>query len=122
VQHLVAKQMDGGRVDRSRSWRQLTRKWHGPLGPKFLAILLAAAALAEGLLALVYLPLEARFTVANSAGYTITAAAPESWLTRIFSCQFSPSATTGLFVSILGALLLVVGVVMMRGARPDARE
>jgi hypothetical protein len=93
------------------AWRQLVTRWRGPVGPKFVAVLLATATLAGAAFALVYLPLEARFTVSNVNGNSVTS---ESWLMRIFSSQFSPSATTGLYVSILGALFLLVGVVMLR--------
>ncbi len=96
------------------AWRQLVTNWRGPVGPKFLAVLLATATLAGAAVALVYLPLEARFTVSNLNGGSVTS---ESWLMRIFSSKFSPSATTGLYVSILGALFLLVGVVMLR--RPE---
>jgi hypothetical protein len=96
------------------AWRQLVTTWRGPVGPKLLAVLLAMATLAGAAFALVYLPLEARFTVSNLNGDSVTS---ESWLMRIFSSQFSPSATTGLYISILGALFLLVGVVMLR--RPE---
>ena len=97
------------------AWRQLTTRWRGPIGPRLLAILLAAAALAGAVFALVYLPLEARFTVSTADG-SVT---DESWLTRIVASHFSPSASIGLYLSILGALFLLVGVVMMRRANPD---
>jgi hypothetical protein len=38
----------------------------------------------------------------------------EAWLTRIVSSRYSPSATVGLYVSIVGALLLFVGVLLLR--------
>jgi hypothetical protein len=96
------------------AWRQLAPRWRGLVRSKFVAVLLATATLAGAALALVYLPLEARFTV-----WSLNADSPtiESWLIRIFSSKFSPSATTGLYVSILGALFLLVGVVMLR--RPE---
>jgi hypothetical protein len=99
------------------AWRQLTRRWRGPIGLKPLAIALATAALAGAVFALVYLPLEARFIVSTTDGASAT---DESWLPRIVSSHFSPSATTGLYISILGALFLLVGVVMMRRVSPDS--
>ena len=84
-----------------------------------LAQALSAAALAGAVLALVYLPPTARFlvspTVTNAQSGDV---ADESLLLRIVDSQFSPSATTGLYVAILGALVLLVGVLMMR--RHDA--
>ena len=54
----------------------------------------------------------ARFTVQPAGGTgDITR---ESWLLRIVSSQYSPSATIGLYMSIAGALFLLVGVVMLR--------
>ncbi len=99
------------------AWRQMVTRWHGPVRLAFPAGLLAAATLAGAVFALVYLPLEARFIV-----YPPTGASPtnESWLMRIISSQFSPSATTGLYISIVGALFLFVGVVMMKA--PKAQE
>jgi hypothetical protein len=41
---------------------------------------------------------------------------------RIVSSQFSPSAATGLYISIVGALFLLVGVVMMRKPGPVAKQ
>ena len=94
------------------AWRQLAAVRGGPVGLKFLSILFAAAALAGVALALVYLPLVARFTVQPAGGTgDITR---ESWLLRIVSSQYSPSATIGLYMSIAGALFLLVGVVMLR--------
>ena len=63
-------------------------------------------------LALVYLPLVARFTVQPPGGTGDVTR--ESWLLRIVSSQYSPSATIGLYLSITGALMLLVGVVMLR--------
>ena len=37
-----------------------------------------------------------------------------SWLLRVAGSQFSPSATVGLYISIVGALLLFVGVLFLR--------
>jgi len=88
---------------------------------KTLAQALAAVALAGAVLALVYLPPEARFVV-PSIGTNAQSGnvADESLLLRIVDSQFSPSAATGLYVAILGALVLFVGVLMMR--RRSARE
>ena len=102
------------------AWRQLARGRGEPAGLKFLSILFAAAALAAACLALVYLPLVARFTVAPSdSSADLTS---ESWLMRIVSSQFSPSATVGLYVSLAGALMLLVGVVMLRRRPAPAPE
>jgi hypothetical protein len=95
------------------AWRQLATNRRRTAGAKLSAVLLALAAMAGAVLALAYLPIEARFTV-STANESLSTAPSEIWLVRIFSSQFSPSATTGLFVSILGALFLLVGVVMMR--------
>ncbi len=94
------------------AWRQLAAVRGGPVGLKFLSILFAAAALAGVALALVYLPLVARFTVQPPGGTGDVTR--ESWLLRIVSSQYSPSATIGLYLSITGALMLLVGVVMLR--------
>ncbi len=96
------------------AWRELARAWRGSIGPKFLAGLAALAALAGSAFALVWLPLEARFVVYPPISTDVT---NESWLMRITSSQFSPSATTGLYISIVGALFLFVGVIMMRKSK-----
>ncbi len=86
-----------------------------------LAQALAAAALAGAVLALVYLPPEARFVVPSMGTNAQSGnVADESFLLRIADSQFAPSATTGLYVSILGALVLLVGVLMM--SRRSAQE
>ena len=104
------------------AWRQLASRWRGPVRLKFLAVLFATAALAGCVLALVYLPLEARFqvypSITQTQGGDPTA---ESWLQRIVSSQFSPSATTGLYISIFGALFLFVGVIMQRKRHASAK-
>ena len=74
------------------AWRELARGRRGPIGPKLLAGLAALAALAGSAFALVWLPLEARFIVYPPTGASPTS---ESWLMRITSSQFSPSATRG---------------------------
>ncbi len=102
------------------AWQRLVGGSRGRPIARLVATALAAATLSGALLALVYLPVEARFTIADVAGDAVSAAPPEGWLVRIFSSQFSPSATTGLFVSILGALLLLVGIVMMRKVKGRA--
>lgn len=96
------------------AWHQLAPNWSGPIRPKFLTGLVALAALAGAALALVWLPLTARFVVYPPITTDVTT---ESWLTRITSSQFSPSATTGLYISIVGALFLFVGLIMMRGPK-----
>ncbi len=101
------------------AWRQLAARRRGPVGLRFLSVLLAAVALAGSAFALVYLPLVARFTVQPDSGGDMTA---ESWLLRIVSSRFSPSATTGLYVSIVGVLLLFAGIVMLRAPQPAASE
>jgi hypothetical protein len=80
-----------------------------------LAQTLAAFALAGAVLALVYLPPTARFLVSPTVTNTQSGnVGDESLLLRIADSQFSPSATTGLYVALLGALVLFVGVLMMR--------
>ena len=88
---------------------------------KTAAQALAALSLAGAVLALVYLPPTARFVV-PVMGTNVQSgnAADESLLLRIVDSQFSPSATTGLYIAILGALVLFVGVLMMK--RRSAQE
>jgi hypothetical protein len=82
---------------------------------KTLAQTLAVLSLAGAALALVYRPPEARFVV-PAVGINAQSGnvADKSLLLRIVDSQFAPSATTGLYVSLLGALVLLVGVLMMR--------
>jgi hypothetical protein len=96
-------------------WGQFAGRRRGPIRPKFLAGVLAAGALGGAAFAFVYLPSQARFVMDASSGASPT---DESWLIRIVSSQFSPSAATGLYISIVGALFLLVGVLMMR--RPES--
>ena len=80
------------------------------------ALVLSAAALAGAVFALVYLPAVARFVVYPGDGSN---PGDEAWLTRIVSSRYSPSATVGLYVSIAGALLLFVGVLLLRRRAAD---
>jgi hypothetical protein len=96
------------------AWRQLVTKWRGPIGPKLLAAILAVATLAGSVFALVYLPLEARFTLHNWGDSELD----PHWLSRIFNSQASPSPTIGLYISIVGALVLLVGVIRMKRSEP----
>jgi hypothetical protein len=93
------------------AWTQLVRGPRRRRTARTGALFLSAAALAGSLLALVYLPVVARFTVDPGNGAEVTS---ESWLLRIAASRFSPSASVGLYVSIVGALLLFVGVVLLR--------
>jgi hypothetical protein len=92
-------------------WGRLAGRRRGPIRPKFLAGVLAVGALGGAAFALVYLPSQARFVMAASSGASPT---DESWLMRTVSSQFSPSAVTGLYISLVGALFLLVGVLMTR--------
>jgi hypothetical protein len=84
-----------------------------------LAQALAAVSLAGAVLALVYLPPTARFVVPSMGTNAQSGnVADENLLLRIVDSQFSPSATTGLYISLLGALVLFVGVLMMRRREP----
>ena len=96
------------------AWRQLVTQWRGPIGPKLLAAILAVATLAGSVFALVYLPLEARFTLYNWGDSELD----PHWLSRIFNSQASPSPTIGLYISIVGALVLLVGVIRMKRSEP----
>ena len=102
-------------------WWLLARR-PGRIWLKRLAQVLAAFALAGAALALVYLPPTARFlvspTVTNAQSGNV---ADESLLLRIADSQFSPSASTGVYVTILGALVLLVGVLMMKARGPGPR-
>ena len=81
---------------------------------KTLAQVLAAVALAGAVLALVYLPPTARFVMpVTTTNAQSGNAADESLLLRIVDSQFAPSASTGLYISLLGTLVLLVGVLMM---------
>ncbi len=101
------------------AWRQLAADGRRRRLAKTAAILLASAALAGAVLALVYLPPQARFTFMGAAGNVIPNPPPEGLLVRTFLSQSSPSAASGLLLALLGALFLVVGVVMLRG--PESR-
>jgi hypothetical protein len=84
-----------------------------------LAQALAALSLAGVVLALAYLPPTARFVVPSMGTNAQSGnVADESFLLRIVDSRFAPSASTGLYVSLLGALVLFVGVLMMRRREP----
>jgi len=93
------------------AWVQLADAARRRQAAKTGALFLSAAALAGAVLALVYLPAVARFTVYPGDG---SDPGGEAWLTRIVSSRYSPSATVGLYVSVVGALLLFVGALLLR--------
>jgi hypothetical protein len=93
------------------AWVQLAAGARRRRAAKTGALFLSAAALAGAALALVYLPAVARFVVYPGDG---SDPGGEAWLTRIVSSRFGPSATVGLYVSIVGAMLLFVGVLLLR--------
>ncbi len=93
------------------AWVQLAAGVRRRQAARTGALFLSAAALAGAILALVYLPAVARFVVYPGDG---SDPGGEAWLTRVASSRFSPSATVGLYVSIVGALLLFVGVLLLR--------
>ena len=79
---------------------------------KATALLLSAAAFAGAAFAFVYLPSVARFVTGTWDGTDPTV---EGWLLRITASSVSPSAAVGLYVSLAGALLLFVGVLLVHG-------
>lgn len=90
---------------------QLARGVRSRWALKTAALFLSAAALAGSAFALVYLPVIARFVVDPGNGVD---ASREGWLLRVTASRMSPSAAAGLYVSIAGALLLFVGVLLLR--------
>ena len=103
------------------AWVQLAHTRRRRQAARTAALFFSGAALAGAAFALAYLPAIARFTVDPGTGQGVT---QESWLLRIFGSSFSPSAAAGLYVSIVGALLLFVGVLLLRRrtSRDEALE
>jgi hypothetical protein len=70
--------------------------------------------LAAALLAVVYLPVEARFTTDQGLGQVWAGLSSLPTYLRGLEC---PAPGPGLYVSIVGACLIVVGGVRLRAAR-----
>jgi hypothetical protein len=85
-----------------------------PLRPMFLTTALGLMTLAAALLAVVYLPVEARFTTDQGLGQVWAGLSSLPTYLRGLEC---PAPGPGLYVSIVGACLIVVGGVRLRAAR-----
>jgi len=91
-----------------------------PIGPRFLTTLLGLFTLAGALTAIVYLPVKARFTVDAAAQY-------EEWgrlgqFADFLRSAYCPAPGPGLYLSIVGAALIVVGGLRMRVAHREPAE
>ena len=82
-----------------------------PVGLRLVAVLLACLALSATIFGIFYLPVQARFVVQGAPQLS-------DFLDTYFANPASPSAGTGLYVSILGCLVLLIGALLTgRGAR-----
>jgi hypothetical protein len=88
-----------------------SRRW---VTPRFLAFLLGLATLAGTIVALVYLPLKARFLVDYSAAPRWTSLHS---LLDYLRGTFCPAPGPGLYLSIAGAIVIVIGAWRLRAAK-----
>jgi hypothetical protein len=85
-----------------------------PVGPRLVAAPLACLALAGAVLGVFYVPVQARFVIQSAPQL-------DDFLDKYFANPASRSAGPGLYVSILGCLVLFVGVFLIGRRSQDAR-
>ena len=85
-----------------------------PLGPRLVAVALACLAIAAAIVGVFYLPVQARFVIQGAPQLG------DVW-DKYFVSPASPSAGAGLYVSILGCLVVLIGVLAIK-RHPEHRQ